>query len=226
MGFRHKAPEVRRHKGQKVRRHKAVADCAAIKCHKKTMKQLLLFLLSLFALWACNPTPDAPNNEEPPQRPENAISTLTEDLELVFSADNTLVYADCYGDYYKTGLDMWQFYFMEFTSKEMLCIEVMVEPNDLVVPTGTFTATSNAFHAGGMLRGVVDEDGYDAYSWYTRLETESQSAATAPIFGGSITIEETGEDAFKVTFDLIDDRANKIYGVYEGRMILEDFRIN
>ena len=35
MGFRHKAPKVRRHKGQKVRRHKAVADCAAIKCHKK-----------------------------------------------------------------------------------------------------------------------------------------------------------------------------------------------
>ncbi len=192
------------------------------------MKRLLI-LLSLFALWACNPAPDAPNNEEPPQpeqpqRPENAISTLTEDLELVFSADNTLVYADCYGDYYKTGLYMWQFYFMEFTSKEMLCIEVMVEPNDLVVPTGTFTATSNAFHANGMLRGVVDEDGYDTYSWYTRTNPNGQILARAPIAEGSVTIVANDDGTHTATFALKDDALNNITGSCTGAFIVEDFR--
>ncbi len=196
------------------------------------MKQLLLFLFSLFALWACNPAPDAPNNGEPPlpprpeqpQRPENAISTLTEDIEVKFSADNTLVYADCFGDYYKTGLDMWQFYFMEFTTKEMLCIEVMVNPNDLVVPTGTFSATSNLFHAGGMLRGVVDEENYDAYSWYKRTNTLGQILARAPIAEGSVTITANDDGTHTATFELKDDALNNITGGYTGVVIVEDFR--
>ena len=185
---------------------------------RKTMKQLFTILLSAVVLWACSPT------IEQPTRPENAISTLTEDLELVFSVDNTLVYADCYGDYYRTGLDMWQFYFMEFTSKEMLCIEVMVEPNDLVVPTGTFTATSNAFHANGMLRGVVDEEGYDAYSWYTRINSLSQILARAPIAEGSVTIVANDDGTHTATFALKDDALNNITGSYTGAFIVEDFR--
>ena len=31
---------------------------------------------------------------------------------------------------------------------------------------------------------------------------------------------------YRVTFDLVDDKGNKITGTYEGRMMLEDFRIN
>jgi hypothetical protein len=186
------------------------------------MKRLLI-LLSLFAFLACNPTPDAPNNKEP-QRPEDAISTLTEDLELVFSADNTLVYADCFGDYYKTGLDMWQFYFMEFTTKDMLCIEVLVNPNDLVVPTGTFTATSNLFRAGGMLRGVVDEENYDAYSWYKRTNTLGQILARAPIAEGSVTITANDDGTHTATFALKDDALNNITGGYTGTFLVEDFR--
>jgi hypothetical protein len=187
------------------------------------MKQPLLFLLSLFALLACNPAPDAPNNEEPP-RPENAISTLTEDLELVFSADNTLVYADCFGDWYKTGLYMWQFYFMEFSSKEILCIEVMVEPNDLVVPTGTFAATSNLFQASGMLRGIIDEEGYNAYSWYTRTNSAGQILDRAPIAEGSVTITANENGTHSATFNLKDDAFNAITGSYTGMLIVEDFR--
>ena len=187
------------------------------------MKRLLLILLSAVALCACNQTFDNPSNEVPP-RPENAISTLTEDLELVFSADNTLVYVDCYGDYYKTGLYMWQFYFMEFTSKEMLCVEVMVDSAELVVPTGVFTATSSLLHANGMLRGIVDEDNYDAYSWYTRTNSLGQILARAPIAEGSMTIKPNDDGTHTATFALEDDARNKITGSYTGFMIVEDFR--
>ena len=187
------------------------------------MKRLLLTILSLAVLCACGPTFDNPSNEKP-QRPENALSTLTDDLELVFSANNTLAYADCFGDWYKTGLYMWQFYFMEFTSKEMLRIEVMADPNDLVVPTGTFTATNNLFHANGMLRGIIDEENYDAYSWYTRTNSLGQILARAPIAEGSVTITANDDGTHTATFELEDDAFNKITGSYTGFMIVEDFR--
>lgn len=195
----------------------------AIKCHKKNMKQLLLFLFSVFALCACNPTIDNPSNEKP-TRPENALSTLTEDLTLSFGDDTSLVYADCFGDYYDTGLYMWQFYFMEFEKKEQLCIEVMVSSTELVIPTGTFTATSNIFQADGMLRGVVDEDNYDAYSWYTRLATPNMAAAKAPIAEGSMTITANDDGTHTTTFNLFDDADNKITGQCTNRIIVEDFR--
>ncbi len=187
------------------------------------MKQLFTILLSAVVVWACNPTPDAPNNEEP-QRPEDAISTLTEDLELVFSADNTLVYADCFGDYYKTGLDMWQIYFLEFETKEQLLIEVMVKPNDLVVPTGTFTATSDIYKANGMLKGIIDEEDYMSYSWYLRTSKSGAMVATAPIAKGSVTITANDDGTHTATFLLEDDAFNKITGNYTGVFIVEDFR--
>ena len=224
MGFRHKVPKVRRHKGLKVRRHKAVADCAAIKYHKKTMKQLLIFLFSIFALCACDSTFDNPSNEKPP-RPENALSTLTEDIEVKFDPNATLCYADCFGDYYRTGLDMWQFYVMEFNTKESLCIEVMVNPNDLTVPTGTFQATSDIYKAGGMLKGIIDEDNYQAYSWYIRLAKGDIPAANAPIGGGSVTITDNSDGTHTATFNLEDDAFNKIEGSYTGVFIVEDFRM-
>jgi hypothetical protein len=171
------------------------------------------------------PTPEEPTPEEP-QLPENPLSTLEGDVEVQFSADDSLSYADCFGNYYDTNSYMWGLYFQNYTSKEQIYIEIMDQDYLFEIPLGSYTASDDIYSTEVLIKGGFDVDGYSAYSWYTRLETESQSAATAPIFGGSITIEETGEDAFKVTFDLIDDRANKIYGVYEGRMILEDFRIN
>ena len=188
------------------------------------MKQLLLFLFSVFALCACDPTIDNPSNEKP-QRPENALSTLTEDLEVKFDANSTLCYADCFGDYYKTGLYMWQFYVMEFNSKEQLCIEVMVEPNGLAVPTGTFQATSDIYKKNGMLCGIIDEDGYQAYTWYIRLAKDDVSAASAPIAGGSVTITNNGDGTHTAIFDLEDDAYNKISGSYTGAFVVEDFRM-
>lgn len=171
------------------------------------------------------PIPEQPTPEEP-QLPENPLSTLEGDVEVQFSADDSLSYADCFGNYYNTNSYMWGLYFQNYTSKEQIYIEIMDQNYLFEIPLGTYTASDDIYSTEVLIKGGFDVDGYSAYSWYTRLETESQSAATAPIFGGSITIEKTDEDAFKVTFDLIDDRANKIYGVYEGRMILEDFRIN
>lgn len=179
--------------------------------------------MSAVALCACEPTFEKPPKEKP-QRPENAISTLTEDLQISFGESSTLVYADCFGNCYKTGLYMWQFYFMEFNTKEMLCIEVMIEPNDLVVPTGTFSATSDLSKENGMVRGIVDEEGYDAYSWYTKTSSMGQTLGRAPIAEGSVTITDNGDGTHTATFSLEDDAFNKISGCYTGTMIVEDFR--
>ena len=187
------------------------------------MKRLLLILLSAVALCACDPASDTPNDEKP-QRPENALSTLTDDLQLNFGVESSLVFADCFGDYYKTGLYMWQLYFMDFTSKEQLLIEVMVTPNDLEVPTGTFAATSDIYQANGMLRGIIDEEGYDAYSWYTSLDASGNTANKAPIAAGSVTITANEDGTHTATFTLEDDAYNKLTGSYTGEFWVEDFR--
>lgn len=171
------------------------------------------------------PIPEQPTPEEP-QLPENPLSTLEGDVEVQFSADDSLSYADCFGNYYDTNSYMWGLYFQNYTSKEQIYIEIMDQDYLFEIPLGTYTASDDIYSTEVLIKGGFDVDGYSAYSWYTRLETESQSAATAPIFGGSITIEEAGEEQYKVTFDLIDDRGNKITGSYDGRMVLEDFRIN
>lgn len=176
------------------------------------------------------PTPEEPIPEQPtpeePQLPENPLSTLEGDVEVQFSADDSLSYADCFGNYYDTNSYMWGLYFQNYTSKEQIYIEIMDQDYLFEIPLGTYTASDDIYSVGVLIKGCIDIDGYQAYSWYTRLETESQSAATAPIFGGSITIVEADDGAYKVTFDLIDDRGNKITGSYDGRMVLEDFRIN
>ena len=187
------------------------------------MKRLFTILLSAVALCACNPTIENPPYEEPP-RPDNAISTLTEDIEVKFDAATSLCYADCFGDYYKTGLDMWQIYFMEFNTKEMLCLEVMVEPNDLIVPTGTFTATSDLYKENGMVRGIVDEENYEAFSWYTRTNSLGQILGKAPIVDGSVTITANDDGTHTAIFTLKDDAFNNIPGSYTGVFIVEDFR--
>ena len=185
------------------------------------MKKLLLILLSAVALCACNPTSENPPHEKPP-RPENAISTLTEDLELHFGDATTLVYADCYSDWYKTGLYMWQLYFMEFERKEQLCIELIVESNELAVPTGTFTLTPD-LHKSGILQGIT-EDGFDDRSWYMRLNSSGKVGDKAPIAGGKVTITANTDGTHTATFALEDDALNKITGSYTGIMIVEDFR--
>lgn len=159
-----------------------------------------------------------------PVVPENAISTLTEDVTVHFTADSSLCFADCFGDYYRTGLYMWQFYFMDFTTKEQLCIEVMVQPNGLEVPTGTFAATANISQSNGMLLGAIDEDGYKVYSWYIRLASDAYTDASAPIAEGSMTITANADGTYTATFDLRDDAGNSIKGDYLGMPIPEDFR--
>ena len=187
------------------------------------MKRLLTILLSAVALCACYPTFENPPKEKEP-RPENALSTLTEDIEVKFDPNATLCYADCFGNYYHTGLDMWQFYFMEFETKEQLLIEVMVNPNDLTVPTGTFHATSDIYKTG-MLKGIIDEDNYQAYSWYIKLTKSGATEAQAPIGGGAITITDNGDGTHTATFNLKDDAYNNITGSYTGVFIVEDFRM-
>jgi hypothetical protein len=197
--------------------------------------RFLTTLLLLGLLLSCEPErgyesiPEEPTPEEPtpdePIYPENPLSTLEGDVEVVFTADNSLSYADCFGNYYHTDSYMWGLYFQNYTSKEQLYIEVMHPEHILEIPLGTYRASDDIYATEVLIKGGFDEDGYQAYTWYTRLETDTRNSATAPIFDGSITIEEIDEELYRVSFDLIDDKGNKITGSYEGRMILEDFRI-
>lgn len=193
--------------------------------------RLLTIALLSGLLAACEPesgrdvTPEQPTPEEP-ILPENPLSTLDGDVEVMFNADNSLSYADCFGNYYNTDSYMWGLYFQNYTSKEQLYIEIMHSDPIYEVPLGTYSASDDMYATGVLLKGGFDVDGYQAYSWYTRLATDVQGGATAPIYGGTITIEEVGEEIYRVIFDLMDDRGNKLTGLYEGRMMLEDFRIN
>jgi hypothetical protein len=193
-------------------------------------RYFLYFTIYIFTLVGCEtPQPQESETTQEPDTitfPENPLSTLEGDIVVSFDGDNSLSYADCFGDYYHTGAYMWGLYFQQYTTKEQLYVEIMHPEHIFQIPHGTYTTSDNINDINIILNGCIDQDGYQAYSWYTRLATDAQSSATAPIFDGSITIEQTGEELYKVTFDLIDDRGYKIAGVYEGRMILEDFRIN
>ena len=204
------------------------------------MQRLFLLIALAGLVTACDPsTTDAPikppteeptpDNPKPEPKPEDAISTLEGDIEVMFPEECSLSYADCFGDYYSTGNYMWGFYFMEFTAKVQLYIEVMCQSNELEIPTGVFSATDDKASDGALLIGCVEEDVdglYDAYSWYTQLATESQEAATAPIVDGVMKISyDEASDTYSVTLDLKDDADNSITARYEHRIILEDFRM-
>lgn len=170
------------------------------------------------------PTPDNPE-PEPEPKPGDAISTLEGDIEVMFPEECSLSYADCFGDYYSTGNYMWGFYFMNFTSKEQIYIEVMHPVDDLIIPEGTFTASSNISAENVFITGDYDSDGYLVYSWYIALETEDHPAAIAPIKEGTVTISANEDGTYRATFDLKDDTHNRITSTYNGRMVIEDFRM-
>lgn len=170
------------------------------------------------------PTPDNPE-PEPEPKPGDTISTLEGDIEVMFPEECSLSYADCFGDYYSTGNYMWGFYFMNFTSKEQIYIEVMHPVHDLIIPEGTFTASSNISAENVFITGDYDSDGYLVYSWYIALETEDHPAAIAPIKEGTVTISANEDGTYRATFDLKDDAHNRITSTYDGRMVIEDLRI-
>lgn len=51
-----------------------------------------------------DPDPEPKPEPEPEPEPNNPLSTLKGDIEVVFSADSSLAYADCFGDYYSTAI--------------------------------------------------------------------------------------------------------------------------
>lgn len=112
--------------------------------------------VSLLLAAACDPIEDqkVPESPEEPEEPEDALSTLEGDLEMVWYEESSIMFADCFGDYYKTGCYMWGLYFMEFTTKMQLYVEIMCEPQEeeeLEVPVGEFMASAaqDGFSAEG-----------------------------------------------------------------------------
>lgn len=193
-------------------------------------RYFLYFTIYIFTLVGCEtPQPQESETTQEPETitfPENPLSTLEGDIVVSFDADNSLSYADCFGDYYHTNSYMWGIYFQQYTSKEQIYIEIMHPEHIYEIPLGHYISSESIYDTNILLKGCIDTDGFQAYSWYTRLKSDEQSGAIAPIYGGSIDIKDLGDGVYRATFDLIDDRGNNICGTYEGRMILEDFRIN
>ena len=169
-----------------------------------------------------------------PEKPKEILSTLERDVDMVMNGDNTLVYADYLGNDYNSDLGVWQFWFLEVVSKQMIVLEVLTESQgdvpfeELYVPTGEFTASDDIFEENALMPGyrIYDSDGlYDGGSWYTELDKTGATAAAAPIASGKLNVELNVDGAsFSVDFDVLDDVGNKITGTYSGYITIEDFR--
>ncbi|MBP3550187.1 MAG: hypothetical protein J6J57_00895 [Alistipes sp.] len=195
------------------------------------MKRLLFVLFAAVALCAC----EAPGNggEQKPPRPENALSTLTDDKEVVF--DVAQVWADCFGDYYNTGYYMWGMYLQAYDTREQVYVELLTSSTELVVPTGKFTVTAAAKEQWSdrcILPGIMAEEYgevYQAYSWFLKVDPSSGFIPVyleqAPIVKGVLTITEESEGYYDFTFEFEDDAYNRIYGTYKGGAAVEDFRM-
>lgn len=168
-----------------------------------------------------------------PEKPKEILSTLERDVDMVMNEDNTLVYADYLGNDYNSDLGVWQFWFLEVVSKQMIVLEVLTESQgdvpveELYVPTGEFTASDDIFEENALMPGyrIYDSDGlYDGGSWYTELDGTAVAAA-APIASGKLNVELNVDGvSFSVDFDVLDDVGNKITGTYSGDITIEDFR--
>lgn len=194
------------------------------------MKKLLLLACCGLLLSACSSEKQDPESDETPDAavpvlPEGErLSTLDEDLEIIFGAETTACYADCFGDYYHTGLYMWGFYFQEYSTKEQLYIEIMHPAFSIVAPTGSYVASSDPAEEAVMLRGVIDEDGYQAYSWYLQIDASGKVVEQAPISGGTFTLRSLEDERYEARFDLQDDGGHRIFGTFTGPLWIEDFR--
>lgn len=174
-------------------------------------------------------------NEQKPPRPENALSTLEDDKEVSFEGA-AQVWADCFGDYYKTGLYMWGIYIQAYDTNEQVYVELLTSSNELVTPTGKFTVTApekDKWADRYILPGVMAEEYgevYQAYSWYVQLDSGGGFLpvylAQAPIVKGELTITEDSENPgyYSFKFDFEDDAYNRITGEYKGGSAVEDFR--
>lgn len=167
--------------------------------------------------------------------PKEILSTLTHDVDMVMTDEDlsSYAFADYYGGAYGDGRGMWQFWFMDVVNDEMVCLEILTEgqgdvpTEDLVIPTGEFVTTEDAFTYDVLVGGyrTVDMDGpYDGGSWYWQANG-IEITASAPIAEGKFNIEyNNSSKGYQATFDLIDDVGNKITGVYNGSVTIEDFR--
>lgn len=204
------------------------------------MRRVLYAIIafSAIALCAC----EAPNNdngstEQNPPHPENALSTLTEDKEVVF--DVAQAWVDCFGDYYKTGHCMWGIFLQAYDINEQVYIELLspitdgtVAAEELTVPTGKYIITTlDKLGVGTILPGILAEENGEilqTYSWFSKLDPSSKIIykylEQAPIIEGELSIIKEREGFYNFTFEFKDDAHNRIYGTYKGGAAVEDFR--
>lgn len=198
----------------------------------------IIFAFAAIVLCACETPNNGENNngtEQEPPRPENALSTLYDDKEVVF--DVAQAWVDCFGDYYKTGHCMWGIFLQAYDVREQVYVELLTPIADantaeLAVPTGEFIVTTpDRWDAGYILPGIMTEEYdelYQEYSWYVKMDPSSTVLPVyieqAPIVEGTLTITEEREGYYDFSFEFKDDAYNRIYGTYKGGAVIEDYR--
>lgn len=170
-----------------------------------------------------------------PEKPKEILSTLDHDVDMVLNDDNTLGYADYFGEDYNSGVGVWQIWLLNVIDKNMICLEILSESQgsapyeEWSVPTGEFTASDDIFSENVLVAGyrTFDADGlYDGGSWYSETDGFNVTA-TAPIADGVMNIaQNTDGVTYTVTFETVDDLGNSIKGRYVGDLAIEDFRKN
>ena len=154
------------------------------------------------------------NATSEPQRP---YSTLTEDYSLSFPASTV---ADEYnlGDYIVGGLNNFMLIICDanVVTGDYLSLELMADAAQLV--DGTYRV-ENSLTDKTVIVGCASSTGQPAFSWFGDLSStddEGYQTVMAPISGGSLTIETLSDGRKTLTFDLQDDKGNKITGSWTG----------
>lgn len=92
----------------------------------------------------------------------------------------------------------------------------LVAPTDAQsLPAGTYSVTvTNHPVLGGFLPGYIYADRRALGTWLVRNTNE----ILAPLTDGTVTVETTGGDNYRIAFDLTDDavQPHRVTGTYEG----------
>lgn len=141
--------------------------------------------------------------------PERPYSYLPSDRALQFPS-NAVCYAFNLGNYIKEDINVFTLQFTEpnYASGDYLAVDILVKGDKVV--DGTYTV-GGSLAEGTAIHGCLDSGGNQLFSWFGDLDPDAEDIS-APISGGTLTIETAGDGKVKGTFDFVDDNGHKITG--------------
>lgn len=141
-------------------------------------------------------------------------STLEGDYDFDITNGYMMLLYD--GDDYGVGRGSWEVRFMESSAMtgDFFRFPVLVESveYDETLLYRTFTADESSTYAASTFIPGYKDNGDNFGAWYILLNEGYFTYTAAPIVGGSITLELSGEDEVTVTVDTVDDLGHKVKG--------------